>query len=88
MNLYDLHNEPASLDHHTEAYDQLPDIFWGKYKDKPAELKKREQYIAKSTEYSYLYTIQVLKGPFKAGEAVIAKSYYRGEYEQLVGYKI
>jgi hypothetical protein len=74
MNLYNLHDNSESLDLHDEAHDQLPSVFWEKYKDNPAELKKREKYIAKDPVCSYYYARDVLKDPFKAGEAAIAKN--------------
>jgi hypothetical protein len=84
MNLYDLHSEPKSLDHYDAVHDKLPSVFWAKYKSNPAELKKREQYIAASVLYSYKYAGEVLKGAFKAGEAAIARdapySYMYAEY--------
>jgi hypothetical protein len=74
MNLYNLHSEPEYLDLYSEAHDRIPNLFWEKYKDAPAELKKREQYIAKNAKYSYMYAVYILKGPFKAGEAAITTS--------------
>ena len=74
MNLYKLHANPKDLDLHDEAHEKAPHVFWDKYWDKPAELKKREAAIAKDAFYSYKYAKYVLKGPFPAGEPAIAKS--------------
>jgi ketosteroid isomerase-like protein len=85
MNLYDLHSKPASLDHYDAADEQFPELFFNKYRHYPAELKKREQYIAKSAKYSYLYAAYVIRGPFKAGEAAISKdSEYSYDYAAFV----
>ena len=73
MNLYDLHSEPAALDHFEKVTETNPDFFWEKYKNKPEELKKREKYIAKSTKYAYYYAQHVLFGPFPLGEKAISK---------------
>jgi hypothetical protein len=74
MNLYKLHSNPESLDHHDAAHEQLLHLFWEKYVDTPIELKKREQYIAESAEHSYMYAKDILKGPFEVGEEAISKS--------------
>jgi hypothetical protein len=72
MNLYNLHSDPKSLKHHDIHQETAPDLFWDKYRNNPAELKKREQYIAKNPKYAYLYAKDVIKGPWKPGEAAIA----------------
>ena len=85
MNLYNLHSKPESLDFYEKVTDNNPDFFWKKYKNKPEELKKREKYIVTSAKYAYQYARDVLKGPFPAAEAIIAKdAYYAYEYAQGV----
>ena len=74
MNLYNLHSNPESLDFYEKVTETNPDFFWEKYKKNKEELKKREKYIAKSTQYSYYYALDVLKGPFPTGEEAIAKN--------------
>jgi lambda repressor-like predicted transcriptional regulator len=73
MNLYNLHSEPETLDHHDTAFERVPRLVWEKYWDKSAELKKREEILAKDAKTAYVYASSVLKGPFPAGEAAIAK---------------
>ena len=73
MNLYNLHSNPESLDHFEKVTETNPAIFWGIYKKNKEELKKREKYIAKDTDYAFQYAKGVLKGPFPAGEEAIAK---------------
>jgi hypothetical protein len=81
MNLYKLHSYPEELDFYDAAHEKIPFVFWEKYKDNPAELKKRENIIAKNAEYSCFYAENVLKAPFPKGEAAIAKDrYYADEY--------
>jgi hypothetical protein len=74
MNLYNLHNNPESLDHYDVSSELVPDLFWQKYWYSLNELKKREQYIATSARYSYLYAEKILKGPFKLGETAISEN--------------
>lgn len=74
MDLYNLHLDPQSLFYYREVDTTLPKIFWGRYKNNPEELKKREKAIAKSIKYSYYYARDVLKGPFPLGEDTISKS--------------
>ena len=74
MNLYNLHPNSESLLHFEEADENIPEVFWEKYKKFPKALKKLEKYLAKSTEYACYYAKNVLKGPFPKGEAAIAKS--------------
>jgi lambda repressor-like predicted transcriptional regulator len=74
MNLYKLHDNPESLKHHDEAHESVPSLFWEKYKKDPAELKKREDPIAKDPKYAYMYAKDVLHGPFHKGENAIAKN--------------
>ncbi len=73
MDLYSLHDDPSSLNHHDVAHDKVPELIWAKYKDQPAELKKREAALAKDPEIAYEYAQDVLEGPFKLGEPAIAK---------------
>jgi hypothetical protein len=73
MDLYSLHDDPKSLNHHDVAHDKVPELIWAKYRDQPAELKKREAALAKDPEIAYSYALYVLKGPFKLGEPAIAK---------------
>jgi hypothetical protein len=73
MDLYSLHDDPSSLNHHDVAHDQVPELIWDKYRHQPAELKKREAALAKDPEIAYWYALYVLKGPFKLGEPEIAK---------------
>jgi hypothetical protein len=73
MNLYNLHTDPKSLKHHDFHHNTVPDLFWDKYGNNPAELKKREQAIAKDPGYAVMYARDVIKRPWKPGEAAIAK---------------
>ena len=76
MNLYQLHSDPESLHKHDEAHNNVPKLFWEKYKNNSAELKKREDSISKDVEYSfysYWYARDVLDGPFPKGEEAISK---------------
>lgn len=73
-NLYDLHKSPQSLHRYDDADMHVPVVFWDKYENDPAELKKRERAIATSAEYSYMYAADVLNGRFPPGEPVIATS--------------
>ena len=85
MNIYNLHSKPESLDHFEKVTETNPAIFWDKYKNKPEELKKREKYIVTSAKYAYQYARDVLKGPFPAAEAIIAKdAYYAYQYARDV----
>ena len=43
MNLYNLHSNPASLDHFEKVTETNPDFFWEKYKNKPEELKEKRK---------------------------------------------
>lgn len=72
MNLYKLHKDPKSLDHHEDAHDAIVHLFWDKFKDNPAELKKREKAISQSAKYSWWYA-EKIHGRFKLGEPAIAK---------------
>ena len=74
MNLYKMHDEPESIHGHDKSDKEIPDIFWEKYKNNPAELKKREDAIAKSAKFAYYYVYYILKGRFPKGEPAIAKS--------------
>ena len=74
MNLYKFHSKPETLDHYDEAHEKVPKLVWEKYKNHPAELKKREKVLARDPKTAYLYAQSVLNGPFPAGEATIAKS--------------
>ena len=81
MNLYKFHAKPESLNHYQIVSETNPEVFWEKYKNNPIELKKREKYIAENTLYSYKYAVDVLKGPFPAGEEAISKvAEYACEY--------
>ena len=73
MNLYNLHSEPESLLYFGEATEMVAKLFWVKYKNNPAELRKREAAIALVAFYAYLYANYLLQGPFPAGEAIISK---------------
>ena len=73
MSLYDLHNKPKDLHRHDDADTNLVEIFWDKYENNPAELKKRELAISKSTEYSYYYAREIINGRFELGEDAISK---------------
>lgn len=73
MNLYDIYNKPKELYGYDRSDMEIPEIFWNKHKNNSAELKKREQFIAKNAKWSYYYAHDVLKGPFKLGEPTIAK---------------
>ena len=73
MDLYKLHSSPKSLDHYDTAFDLVPALVWERYRNNPAELKKREAVLAKDAKCAYWYARYVLNGPFKAGEAAIAK---------------
>ena len=85
MNVYNFHSKPESLYQYEKITETNPDIFWEKYENTPGELKKREAAISKSTKYSYLYALDVLKGPFPAGEAAIAAdAYYAHRYAEDV----
>jgi hypothetical protein len=79
MNLYKLHDKPESIHGHDKMDTHVIDAFWDKYKDNPAELKKREKAIAKHTEYAHHYA-NILKGPFPAGEDAIAKDAFSSLY--------
>ena len=70
MNLYKFHTDPQSLLYGNSAPDQLPQLFWPKYRNNHEELKKRQGAIAKSREYSLKYALKY--GPFPAGEPAIA----------------
>ena len=76
MNLYNLHSEPESLLYFGEATEMVAKLFWEKYKNNPAELRKREAAISFVAFYAYLYANYVLKGPFPKGEAAIATDAY------------
>src|SRR5215216_5866844 len=73
MNLYKYHSKPETLDHYDVAFDKVPKLIWGKYRDQPAELRKREKVLAKDTKTAFLYAHHVRHGPFPAGETVIAQ---------------
>ena len=68
MNIYNLHDDPKSLDHHEQAHDEVVDVFWGKYNF--SDLKEREPAIAKHAAYSYEYA-RNFKDGFKLGEPAI-----------------
>jgi hypothetical protein len=80
MNLYKYHSKPETLDHYDKADEWVPTLAWDKYKDQPAELKKREKALAKNPKIAYFYALDVLKKPFPAGEAAIAKSMWSYNY--------
>jgi lambda repressor-like predicted transcriptional regulator len=73
MNLYKLHANPEELDFYDEAHEKVPILIWKIYKNNPAELKKREDIIAKDAGRSYWYADEVLRSPFPKGEEVISK---------------
>ena len=73
MNLYNLHDNPEQLHKHKEAFDTVPALIWDKFRDDPAELKKREDAIAKDAKYSLAYATHILQGPFPKGEEAISK---------------
>lgn len=72
MNIYKFHIEPESLNGFNQADMNVVDCFWNKYKNNPAELKKRERAISKSAKYAYEYAYDVLKGEFQLGEYSIS----------------
>jgi hypothetical protein len=74
MNLYKLHSKPETLDHYDVADEKVPALVWEKYQHEPAELKKREKVLARDPWTAYHYARFVLKKPFPAGEAAIAKN--------------
>lgn len=85
MNLYQLHSNPKSLHLHDEAHEHVPQLVWEKYKDNPEELKKRESIWSKDVRYAYKYAMDILKSPFKGGEAIIAKNaYFAYYYAELI----
>ena len=73
MNLYNLHSDPKSLDHHDEAHESVPKLTWKRYQGDDEEMMKREHIWAKDPWCSYTYADEVINGPFKLGEVVIAK---------------
>jgi hypothetical protein len=74
MNLYLLHTDPESLDHHDKAHDRVPELIKHKYSNNTEELRKREAAFTKDAEHAFWYAERILKGRFKAGEEAIAKS--------------
>lgn len=85
MNLYNFHAKPKLLAHYETKDETNPNIFWEKYRNNKKELKKYEKYIAKDAVYAYWYALDVLKGPFPAGEAAIAKDTYCAyQYAQYI----
>ena len=77
MNLYDLHAKPESLHRHADMDTRVPKIFWPKYKDNPAELKKREDAISTDAHDALANTADVLKAPWPKGEAAISTVIHR-----------
>ena len=74
MSLYSFHTDPDSLLHSGAAHDAVPHLVWDRYKNKPAELKKREAALAVDPEHACKYARYVLERPWPAGEAVIAQA--------------
>lgn len=72
MNLYNLHPNPRKAPGYSTRHDTVPELIWKRYKNQPAELKKRELALAKNAEHAFLYANLILNGPFPAGEAAIA----------------
>ena len=72
LNIYNFHSEPESLELYHKSNDELPGIFFKKYKDQPGELKNREDVIAKSPYFSYIYARDVLNRSFPKGEKILA----------------
>ena len=79
MNLYQLHSDPKSLDHHDLMHETNPMFFFTGYNTRVAGekakyiamLKSKEKCIAKSAKYSYEY-VHITNKPFPLGEPVIA----------------
>ena len=80
MNLYNLHPDPANAPYREWAFENIPELVWEKYHSQPEELKKREKALATEAWCVYSYAVDVLKGPFPAGEAVIAKDFKYAYY--------
>lgn len=74
MNIYKLHTSPKSLDLYQETDQQNAAVIWSRYKSAPEELRKRESALTDSGEIALEYATDILRGPFPAGEAAIAKS--------------
>lgn len=72
LNIYNFHSKPESLELYHKTDKELPGIFFKKYKDNPTELKKREDIIAKSPYFSYIYARDVLSRSFPKGEKILA----------------
>ena len=84
MDLYNFHTNPESLNHYNVINDTIPEYFWEKYKNNKEELKKREKYIAKSSDYSFKYAKKTSR-PFPAGEEAISKApSYAFEYAKFI----
>lgn len=87
-----MHDKPEELHKHKEADKEVPQHFWDKYVyelgdtvDTKKTLRDREDAIAKSAKYSYLYAKAVLKGAFSKGEKAIAKdAQYAYSYARLI----
>ncbi len=73
MNLYNLHSDPKSMRNHDLHHNNIAELIWDKYKNNPAELKKREKIIAKDPYYAFIYAKDILHGCFPLGEEAIAK---------------
>lgn len=84
LNIYKFYSDPTELELYHKSDKELPGIFHRRYNDKPSELKKREDMIAKSPYYSYLYARDFLNGPFPKGEKIITTdgkfSYFYARY--------
>jgi hypothetical protein len=85
LDLYDIHPDKENAPHRDVAYDRVPELVWERYWDQPKELKKRERALARSPEYAFHYALDVLGGPFPAGEPAIAReAQYAYKYARYV----
>lgn len=97
MNLYDLHDDPESLDHHSLVDERVPKLFWPRLMAKTKNVTKAKQkeifkpyekFIINSPWYAYTYARVILMGRWIEAEDTIAQdgfSSYRYATEVLTG---
>jgi len=74
MDLYSYYTDKSELLNYDKADDKLPFIFFDKYKQDRTLLADREDAIAKSPKYAYVYADNYIDGPWPKGEDAIATS--------------
>ena len=59
MNLYKLHTDPGSLNHHDKMMERDPGMMLKAYKDRPEKLRKYKKYFLGTPQLAYYFAFYV-----------------------------